>query len=110
MIASTTLDLAVVLADAALAAAAAVVMLLAAFGESMPELRPVRFAGAVLAGIYFGAYLWLAFNLPWSGAWSQYLRPVGLLSWTIVWVAPTLIEIRTWRKIARAIGHAEGRR
>lgn len=107
MIASTSLDLAVVWANAACAAIACVVMLLAAFGESMPELRPVRFAGAVLAGIYCGAYVWLAFNLDWSGSWSQYLRPVGLLAWPLVWVMPTMIENRTWRKIARAIGHQE---
>lgn len=101
-----TLDLIIVWINAGLSLTAAVVLMLAAFGESMPELRPIRFAGAVLAAIYFGAYIGLAmFWIDSPATWSQYLRPIGLLAWPIIWITPTVIENRTWRKISKAIGH-----
>jgi hypothetical protein len=94
-------SLTVVWISLGLSACAAVALLLAA-RHSLPELRPTFAAGGVLAAIYCGSYIWLAFNYERAQEWSQLMRPVGMVSWLVVWVMPATISMRVWAKLRRA--------
>ena len=96
-------NVAIAVINTVLSAAAAITLLLAA-RHSLPELRPV-FAGAgVLASIYCGSYFWLIFNLDRAARWSELIRPVGLLSWPIAWIAPAAISMKLFSKLRKAAG------
>lgn len=94
-------SLAVVWVSFGLSAIAAVVMFLAA-RHSLPELRATFAAGGVLASIYCGSYLWLAMNFERALEWSAVMRPVGMLSWLVVWTLPASISMRVWSKLRKA--------
>ena len=69
--------------------------------HTFPELRPVFAATTILALIYSGAYVWLAFNLERSGVWSQYVRPVSLVAWPVAWMCPAALSVILWLRINR---------
>ena len=97
-------SLGVVWISLGLSAVAAVTMLLAA-RHSLPELRATFAAGGVLASIYCGGYVWLAFNFDRAQEWSAVMRPVGMLSWLVAWTMPAAISMRVWRKLRQAASH-----
>lgn len=99
---SVWFDMFAIWMNAGMSAVAAVTMLIAS-RHSFPEFRAVRAAGGVLASIYCGAYIWLAFHLERSREWSNLLRPVALLVWPIVWIIPTVLSMRLWSKLVRAV-------
>lgn len=98
-----TLSLFVVWCTVALTVLAAIVHWYAS-RHSFPELRPVFAAAGVLALIYMGFYVWLAFNLERSGDWSSYIRPVGLIAWPVVWIAPPAWSVLIWVRVQRTLG------
>lgn len=91
-------DLAVVWVSLGLSACAAVACLLAA-RHTLPELRAVFAAAGVLASIYCGSYVWLAFNFERAKDWSALMRPVGMLSWLVAWTLPAVISMKVARKL-----------
>lgn len=96
-------DLSVVWISIGLSGIAAVTLLLAA-RHTFPELRPVFAASGALATIYFGSYLWLAFNLERAAEWSALMRPVGSLAWLVAWTMPAAVSVRLYRKLRAAAG------
>lgn len=94
-------SLTVVWVSLGLSAIAAVTLLLAA-RHSLPELRSTFAAGGVLASIYCGSYMWLAMNYERAQDWSAVMRPVGMLSWLVVWTLPASISMRVWSKLRKA--------
>ncbi len=94
-------DMFVIWASVCMSSIAAVTLFLAA-RHSLPELRATFAAGGVLASIYCGSYLWLAFNFERSKEWSALMRPVALLSWLVAWVLPAAISMRVWSKLLRS--------
>lgn len=99
--ASLWLELSVVWLTVGMSATAAVTMFLAA-RHSLPELRSTFAAGGVLASIYSGAYVWLAMNFERAREWSALIRPVGLVTWLVVWILPPMISMRVWAKLRQA--------
>ena len=84
-----------------MSAVASVTCLLAA-RHSLPELRSTFAAAGVLAAIYCGSYVWLAFNFEQAKEWSALLRPVGMLSWLVARTLPAAISMRVYRKLVAA--------
>lgn len=101
--ASLWVELSVVWVSLGMSAVAAVTCLLAA-RYSLPELRATFAAMGVLASIYCGSYVWLAFNFEQSKEWSALMRPVGMLSWLVAWTLPASISMRVWAKLRQAAG------
>lgn len=101
--ARTLFDMTVVWVSIGLSAIAAVALLLAA-RHSFPELRATFAAGGILASIYCGSYIWLAFNLERAPDWSELMRPVGLLSWLVSWTLPAALSVRLYSKLRAAAG------
>ena len=98
---SVWFDMFVVWANVGLSAIATVALLMASF-RSFPELRASRAAAGVLAAIYCGSFIWLAFNYERSKEWSQLMRPVALLAWVIVWILPPISSMRLFARLAAA--------
>jgi hypothetical protein len=94
-------DLTVVWFSIGLSAIAACTLLLAA-RHALPEMRATFAAAGVLAAIYCGSYLWLAFNFERTREWSALMRPVGMLSWLVAWTLPAAISMRLYRKLVAA--------
>jgi hypothetical protein len=99
--ASTWFELSVVWVSVGMSACSAVVLFLAA-RHSFPELRATFAASGVLASIYCGSYVWLAFNFERATDWSALLRPVGMLSWVVAWMLPAAISMRLWARLFAA--------
>ena len=98
--ASPTLPLVVVWVSVGLSAFAAVACLLAA-RDGLPEMRWAHAGAGVLASIYCGSYIWLGFHFERAADWSQVMRPVGMVSWTIAWASPALISVHIWRRLVK---------
>lgn len=94
-------DLFVIWMSLGLSAIAAVTCMLAA-RHALPEMRGTFAACAVLASIYCGSYVWLAFNLERAKDWSALMRPVGMIAWVVAWTLPAVISMRLYRKLVEA--------
>lgn len=101
-------ELTVVWVSIGLSAVAGCTLFLAA-RHAIPEMRATFAAAGVLASIYCGSYIWLAFNFERSKEWSALLRPVGMLSWLVAWVLPASISMRVWSKLLRSADEKKGR-
>lgn len=93
-----TFTVAIIWANALFALVACVAMVLGA-RHSFPELRPMFAGGAALAALYVGSYTWLGFNIEHAADWSLWMRPVALVAWFTVWIVPTFVSVRLFRKI-----------
>ena len=67
--------------------AGAVVTNLYVAGKVSGWLRAALIVTAALAGTYCVSYIWLLANLDQAATWSKTLRPVGMLSWIVPWMA-----------------------
>ena len=56
---------------------------------------------AGLALFYALAYFWLVLHLDQVKVWSDFLRPVGLVSWVVAWCLEPIIITREMRKHSR---------
>jgi hypothetical protein len=101
MLAGVWFDLSVVWVSVGMSACAAVFLFLAA-RHGLPEMRPTFAAAGILASIYCGSYVWLAFNFERARDWSALMRPVGMLSWLVAWSMPAAISMRLYRKLVAA--------
>jgi hypothetical protein len=101
MFAVVWFDLTVIWVSFGLSGIAAVVLFLAA-RHALPEMRATFAAAGVLASIYCGSYVWLAFNFERAAEWSALLRPVGMLAWPVAWTLPAVISMRIYRKLVAA--------
>ena len=63
-------------------------------------LRPLRAAVAALAAVFVAAYVWLLSDLDAGLNWSQWMRPVGLVAWGLVWILPPCIVHRASARVA----------
>lgn len=99
-------DTVVIIVNMALAATAAGVQFRAA-SRGLPELRAWHAASGVLAVIYVGAYgVLLAVMHDDRGSWSLWVRPLALLAWPIVWIAPAVISVSLLRRLHRVVDGA----
>ena len=53
---------------------------------------------AGLALFYSAAYLWLVLHLDKVQVWSDFLRPIGLITWIVAWCLEPIIITRELRK------------
>jgi hypothetical protein len=101
VIAGLWFDLSVVWISIGLSATAAVTLFLAV-RHGLPEMRPAFASAGILAAIYCGSYVWLAFNFERAREWSTLMRPVGTVSWLVTWTIPAAISMRLYRKLVAA--------
>lgn len=55
---------------------------------------------AGLALVYSLSFLWLLFHFGQAAAWSQFMRPVGIVAWPIAWSVEPLLIVRYFHKKA----------
>jgi hypothetical protein len=62
-----------------------------------PRMRPLYAASCALAAIYTISYVWLGLNPDRSADWSEIMRPISMVTWWVVWTAPSRASLRLWK-------------
>lgn len=113
MVASYTLDLAVIQANAVLAAVALLTSIYAAIHAS-PAKRPYYAAVATLALVYTVSHILLLGDFPARLVlWGQIMRGVAMVVWILVWIIPSILDVqeeRRKRKLVTALVEAVTRK
>ena len=73
------------------------------------EVRRVYRTVAVLNTVYVAGYVWLLFGHVNPGTWSNWLRPVGIMAWPLVWAYPAFVAVRLSLRLQRRAREFEAR-
>lgn len=74
-----------------------------AASKTSGHLRRMFMTIAGLAMFYAAAYWWLFYNPTRVNEWSDFLRPVGVLSWIAAWTIEPVVFVRYLSKSGRNI-------
>ena len=67
------------------------------------KIRWMFQAIASLALVYCVAYFWLLFNPDKVEVWSDFLRPLSILTWVVAWAIEPVLIVREFERRAKEI-------